>query len=133
MIPNPNVYIAVIDDDEAFSRSLARLLRAAEYQPITYPSAEVFLADRNHPRFDCLLLDIALGGISGLELGHRLAAGGFRTPIIYITAHDDPKSREEALAAHCFAFVSKVESKDVLLKAVADAVASPSSGQDPIS
>jgi FixJ family two-component response regulator len=122
MNPTLNIYVAVIDDDEGFCRSLARLLRAAEYQPVTYSSAEAFLADTKHPRFDCLLVDISLGEISGLELGRRLAAVGSTTPIVYVTAHDDPKTRGEARAAGCVAFISKLESSDVLLKAVVGAL-----------
>jgi FixJ family two-component response regulator len=119
-----NTYIAVIDDDESFCRSLARLLRAAHYQPVLYASAETFLADEKCPRFDCLLVDVALGGMSGLELGRRLAAVGRTTPVIFITAHDDAKTREEARAAGCFAFVGKVEPSDVILGAVEAALRS---------
>jgi FixJ family two-component response regulator len=120
MTRTPHTYIAVIDDDESYGRSLARLLRAAHYHPVTYPSAEAFLADDKHPRFDCLLVDIAMGGISGLELARRLAAAGATTPIVYVTAHDDARTREEARAAGCSAFVSKVEASDVLLRVIVD-------------
>jgi FixJ family two-component response regulator len=125
MNASPVVYIAVVDDDESFCRSLERLLRAAAYQTVTYHSAETFLADTKQPRFDCLLLDIHLPGISGLELGRRLAAVGSTTPIVYVTAHDDAKTRDEALASACAAFVSKFEPSDVLLRAIADALAKP--------
>ncbi len=120
----PNVYIAVVDDNESFCRSLGRLLRAADYQPVTYSSAEAFLADTNHPRFECLLLDVGLGRMSGLELGRRLAAVGSTTPMIFITAHDDATTRSEAEALGCFAFVSKVETSGGLLKAIVSAVRS---------
>jgi FixJ family two-component response regulator len=122
MTLSSNIYVAVIDDDDSFRRSLERLLRAAHYQAVTYASAEDFLADTKHPHFDCMLLDIALGGISGLELGRRLAAVGSATPIVYISVHDDPDTRAEALAIGRAAFVSKVESRDVLLNAIADAL-----------
>ncbi|MGH6609164.1 MAG: response regulator, partial [Burkholderiaceae bacterium] len=56
------IYVAVVDDDQSVCRSLARLLRAAGIQPITYGSAESFLADAKHPRFDCMVFDIQLGG-----------------------------------------------------------------------
>ncbi len=124
MIHVTKIYVAVIDDDESFRQSLARLLRAADYQPVTYPSAEDFLADTKHPRFDCMLLDITLGGISGLELGRRLAAGGSTVPIVYITAHDDPKTRAEAQTAGCAGFVSKIQPRDILLDTLARAVKS---------
>lgn len=120
MTPTPPIYIAVIDDDESYCRSLARLLRASHYQPVTYDSAEAFLADTKHPRFDCLLLDVALGGISGLELGRRLAAVGSSTPIVYISAHDDAKTKADANATGCAAFVSKVEPSKVLMQIIVD-------------
>src|SRR4051812_40070977 len=93
------IYVAVVDDDENLCRSFGRLLRAAGIQPITYASAEAFLADAKHPQFDCLVLDVQLGGMSGLELSRRLTAEGGQTPIIFITAHDDPDGRAEAEAA----------------------------------
>ena len=57
-------------------------------QPITYASAEAFLADKKRPRFDCLVLDIQLTGMSGLELQKQLAAMSTKASIIFITAHD---------------------------------------------
>ena len=99
MIDKPgNVYVAVVDDDENLCRSFARLLRAAGMQPITYPSAEAFLADTKHPQFDCLVPDIQLTGMSGLELQRQLAAIGTAAPTIFMTAHDDPRAREQAYA-----------------------------------
>ena len=95
------VYVAVVDDDQSLCRSLGRLLRAAGMQSVTYPSAEAFLADTKQPRFDCLVLDIRLGGMSGIELGLWLAAEGNRTPIIFVTAYDDAEMRLRAESAGC--------------------------------
>lgn len=117
-IPGHNIYVAVVDDDEALCRSLGRLLRAAGMQPVTYPSAESFLADDKHPRFDCLVLDVQLGGISGIELLRRLAAVGEKTPAIFISAHDDPEVREEAFAAGCAGYFSKTDSGTDVLEAI---------------
>ena len=109
------IYVAVIDDDENICRSLGRLLRAAGMQPITYDSAESFLGDTKHPQFSCLVLDIQLGGMSGIELAKRLAAVGGRTPVIFITAHDDPEARSAAEALGCVAYFRKTDSgKEVL-------------------
>ena len=83
-----NIYIAVVDDDESICRSMSRLLRAAQLQPVTYSSAEAFLADTKRPKFDCLVLDIQLQGMSGLDLSRRLAAVNDATPVVFITAHD---------------------------------------------
>ena len=112
------IYVAVVDDDERLCRSLSRLLRAAGIQPITYASAEAFLADTKHPQFDCLVLDIQLGGMSGIELAHRVVAEGGHTPIIFITAHDDPEARAEAEAAGCVAYFRKTDSGAEVLEAI---------------
>jgi len=111
-------YVAVVDDDENFCRSLGRLLRAAGMQPITYASAEEFLADRKHPIFDCLVLDVHIGEVSGIELGQRLAAEGSHAPFICITGHDEPETRALAEAAGCAAFFRKNDSGADVLDAI---------------
>jgi len=109
------IYVAVVDDDQSVCRSFARFLRAAGIQPITYDSAEAFLADTKHPTFDCMVFDVQLGGMSGIELGKQLAAGGNQTPVIYITAHDDAETRADAEAVGCAAYFRKTDSgADVL-------------------
>jgi PleD family two-component response regulator len=76
---NPgNVYVGVVDDDESLRRSRARLLRAVGMRPVTYASAEDFRADLKKPHFDCLVLDLQLPGLSGLELRDQFAAEGTR-------------------------------------------------------
>ncbi len=112
------LYVAVVDDDENFCRSLGRLLRAAGMQLITYTSAEAFLEDTKHPRFDCLLLDVELGGMSGIDLGRRLVAEGRYAPFIYLTAHDDPETRAGAEAAGCAAFFRKTDRGAEVLDAI---------------
>jgi FixJ family two-component response regulator len=112
------LYVAVVDDDENIGRSLGRLLRAAGMQSITYTSGEAFLADTKHPRFDCLVLDVQLGGMSGIELGRRLVSEGRYTPFIYITAHDNPEARAEAEAAGCAAFFRKTDPGADVLDAI---------------
>ena len=107
MSSDHNIYIAVIDDDESVCRSLSRFLRAAHFQAITYASAESFLADTKHPRFDCLVLDIQLKGMSGLDLAQRLAAVQAATPIVFITAFDDPDVRTKAAACGCAGYFRK--------------------------
>ena len=118
-MPNiSNTYVAVVDDDQSVCRSFARLLRAAGIQPITYASAEALLADTKRPRFDCMVLDVQLGGMSGIELGRKLAAEGNLAPIIFVTAHDDPETRLEAEAAGCAAYFRKNDSGDDVLEAI---------------
>jgi FixJ family two-component response regulator len=113
-----NIYIGVIDDDESLCRSMSRLLRAAQFQPITYPSAEAFLADTQRPKFDCLLLDIQLKGISGLDLSQRLSAVKDITPVIFITAYDDPEVRAQAEASDCAGYFRKTDSGSDVLAAI---------------
>jgi FixJ family two-component response regulator len=122
MISSPNIYIAVIDDDESVCHSMSRLLRAARFQPVTYPSAETFLADKNHPHFDCLVLDIQLQGMSGVELHRRLAAVKDATPVIFITAYDDPQVRTQAEAFGCAGYFRKTDSSADVLAAIRHAI-----------
>src|SRR6266536_5785864 len=96
-------YVAVVDDDDSFARALGRLLRAAGFEVRTYPSAEDFLAPTSLPQPDCLVLDIQLAGMSGLELQRRLRELGTLTPVIFVTAHDATEVREEAQQAGCVA------------------------------
>lgn len=72
-------HVAVVDDDESVCESIGRLLRAAGLRPVCYPSAEAFLANASQPKFDCLLLDIQLSGISGVELSRQLVACDSKT------------------------------------------------------
>jgi len=111
-------YVAIVDDDEGVCRSFGRLLRAAGIQPVTYDSAESFLADKKRPQFGCLVFDIQLGEISGIELAQRLVAKGERTPIIFITAHDDPEARAAAEALGCAAYFRKTDSGKEVLEAI---------------
>jgi FixJ family two-component response regulator len=115
-------YIAVVDDDESVCRSFSRLLRTAGFQPVTYPSAEAFLADTKRPRFDCLVLDIQLGGMTGLELCQRLAAVQDDTPVIFITAHDQPEVRAQAKAAGCAGYFRKGDAGAPILDTITKAV-----------
>jgi FixJ family two-component response regulator len=113
-----NIYVGVVDDDQSVCRSLSRLLRAAHFQPITYASAEEFLADTKHPKFDCLVLDIQLEGMSGLELSQRLSAVKDFTPVVFITANDDPEVRAQAMASGCHGFFRKTDSGTDVLAAI---------------
>ena len=120
-----NVYVGVVDDDESIRRSLARLLRAAGMQPVTFSSAEEFRADVKQPKFDCLVLDVQLPGMSGIELRDQLAIEGVATPVLFVTAHDDPRAREEALAGRCVGYFLKTDAGTELLDAIRGAVSPP--------
>jgi FixJ family two-component response regulator len=118
MSAHGQTYVAIVDDDESACRALSRLLRAEGFQAVSYLSAEAFLADTKRPLFDCLMLDIQLGGMSGIELHRRLQASGSSTPVIYVTAHDEPETRAQAEAAGCAAYFRKTASGRDVLQAI---------------
>jgi FixJ family two-component response regulator len=118
-----SVYVAVVDDDENLRRSFARLLRAAGIRPITYESAEAFLADPARARIDCLVLDVQLPGMSGLELQQHLGTGGSKPEILFITAYDNPRSREQAYAMGCSGYFRKSDSGRDVLNAIKGVIA----------
>ena len=121
------INVVVVDDDESFARALERLFRASGFEVRTYPSAEAFLAPTPLPQPDCLVLDIQLGGMSGLELQQRLRELGAPAPIIFVTAHDAPGVREEAERAGCSAYFLKPVHRKSLVEAITKAV-HPGSG-----
>ncbi len=121
-VANNIIYVAVVDDDDSVCRSFSRLLRTAGFQPVTYASAESFLQDTKRPRFDCLVLDIQLVGMSGLELSQRLAAVNDTTPVVFITAHDAPEVRAQALASGCAGYFRKTDPGTLVLEAIMNAV-----------
>jgi FixJ family two-component response regulator len=112
----------VVDDDSSACRSLGRLLRAAGFQAVTYLSAQAFLADTKHPEFDCLLLDIQLEGMSGIELGELLASSGSTTPVIFITSHDEPELRERAQRIPGATYLRKTAMGEAVLAAIHRAI-----------
>lgn len=83
------VVIAVVDDDEAIRSALRSLLRASGYRVQTYCSARAFLASTDLAQVHCLISDIQMPGMSGLELHEALRARGLRIPVIFVTAHPD--------------------------------------------
>jgi len=116
------INVAIVDDDESFARALERLFRASGYGVQTYASAEALLASTTLPQPDCLVLDIHLGGMSGLDLRRHLTALGSTIPVVFVTAHDEPKICEEALQVGCSAYLRKPVPGKVLLEAISKAV-----------
>lgn len=88
--------ILVVEDDASMRRAVARFLDAAGFFPIAHESAEAFLEDGLLPGVACLVVDIMLPGISGLELAERLVQTARPIPIVFISAHDEPILRERA-------------------------------------
>jgi FixJ family two-component response regulator len=120
-------HLAIVDDDVSHCCAVARLLRASGMKLTTFHSAEAFL-DRERPeRFDCLILDVQLGGMSGIELCARLTQSGIRTPVVFLTAHDEHEQRERAERAVCAAFLGKTEPGERLLAVIKGVVTARSS------
>lgn len=115
--------VVVIDDDASLLKSVARLLACHGIESRTFASAEAFLESDSVQTATCLLLDIHLGGISGIALQRRLAASGSKCPVIFITASDDEATRNEAMDAGCIAYLRKPFTQDVLLNAISKAQA----------
>jgi len=101
------MHICVVDDDVSVRRALGLLLRSAGFAVETYASAEAFLGSKNETHYDCLVLDIHLGGLSGFALHERLAAAGRSIPTIFITAHDDPGTWARARAVETAEYLRK--------------------------
>lgn len=110
--------VALVDGDESLCRSLARLLRAYGIESVSYHSAEDFLGDASRPRFDCLVLDVRLVGMSGIELAERLDNSGSQIPVIFISAQDESGVRDRALRAGCAGFLRKSDPAEAVIDAL---------------
>jgi FixJ family two-component response regulator len=110
--------VAIVDDDRSVLHSLQDLLESAGLPVWCAESAEAFLASEQRYRTTCLVTDIRMPGMSGLDLQARLNAEGARIPMIFITAHDDPKLRIQAMTAGAVEFLYKPVDDDVLLETV---------------
>jgi FixJ family two-component response regulator len=110
--------IALVENDLPTNRAFARLLRAHGFAVEAYLSAELLLARDAEPAIDCLLLDVDLDGMSGLELQQQLRALQVPTPIIFITGRDDPAVRARAFELGCARFLCKPVESHVLVDAI---------------
>ena len=99
--------VAVVDDEESIRKSLRRLFSAFDLDAATFASGQEFLDSLPDRSPDCLVLDLQMPGLSGLEVQRRLAAGGIRVPTIIITADDAPETRERCLSAGTAAYLCK--------------------------
>jgi FixJ family two-component response regulator len=115
--------VIVVDDNCGFLKSVARLLSVHGFTARTFNSAEALLDDHEMQTVGCLLLDVHLGHISGIELQRRLAASGSEAPVIFMTALDDDATRKEAMDAGCIAYLRKPFAPELLLEAISKAPA----------
>ena len=114
--------VAVVDDDPGMLKSIERLLRAYKFEPVVFTSAEAFLGDLAAGTASCLVLDIHLGGMSGIDLRRRLAAEGSHLPVIFISAEDDETLHEAAIESGCVAYLRKPFLAQLLIGAINKAI-----------
>ena len=117
-MPQKSFTVYVVDDDDSIRRALKRLLRSAGYHAITFESAEEFLDSASCLGDGCLVLDIRLPGMTGLDLQEKLASSGAKYSIIFMTAHDNPQWRERANKAGAIAYLRKPFGDQSLLDAI---------------
>jgi FixJ family two-component response regulator len=110
--------VAVIEDDESVRKSLRRLLRSVGFSVQTFASAEEYLKVELTTPPGCLIIDVRMPGLSGLELQQRLLRTGSRVPAIFMTAHEDPQARTQAQALGAVAFLQKPFDEKMLLAAI---------------
>jgi FixJ family two-component response regulator len=119
-LESPARIVAVVDDDPSMRRSVERLLKVNGFVAEGHSSAEAFLS-----QIGCVVLDIHLGGMSGIALWHRLKDTGTDLSIIFITAVEDEALEREALKAGCVAYLHKPFPADLLIGAVNRALEGP--------
>jgi FixJ family two-component response regulator len=117
----------VIDDDESVRESVVGLIESVGHSVTFFRSAEEFLDSAEINTVACMIVDVRLPGISGLELFSQMRANQRLIPTVFITAHADARVRRQAIEAGSIAFLYKPFQSDVLLDAVRAALASPSS------
>ena len=114
--------VAIVDDDESIRNALRGLMEEAGLPSWSFASAEEFLQSKHIEKTRCLIADIRMPGMSGLDLQARLNADRYRIPIIFITAHGDEKMRMRALRAGAVEFLAKPFNEEALLDYVRTAV-----------
>ena len=114
--------VFVVDDDVSVRESLELLIRSEGWQPQTFSSAQHFLSHARTPVPSCLLLDISMPGLNGLELQKRVAAEHAYVPIIFITGHGDVPKTVQAMKAGAVEFLTKPFKAEVLLSAIRQAL-----------
>jgi len=110
--------VAVIDDDESYRVAVQRLLKSADLSVRSFDSAEAFLTSGQQHETGCLIADIRMPGMSGLELQSKLNSDHCPIPTIFITAHGDEKMRMQAMRGGAVKFLMKPFDGEILLEAV---------------
>jgi FixJ family two-component response regulator len=115
--------IAVVDDDASVRKALKRVLEASSYELRVFESACEFIESLPHGIPECLIIDLQMPNMTGLELQHHLNHSGVRIPTIVMTAFDEPGSKEKCIAAGAFAYLLKPLRKATLVDAIDKTIA----------
>ena len=115
-------FVCVVDDDSLIRDSTGRLIRSFGFRVEAFASAEEFGNSDYLEETACLILDVRMPGVDGLELQHRLSEAGERIPIIFITAHADHEQERRAMVAGAVGFLYKPFGQESLLQAVRSAL-----------
>jgi FixJ family two-component response regulator len=107
--------ISIVDDDKSVREAANALIRSLGYAAATFASAEEFLESGRLGDTACLITDVQMPGMSGIDLQNHLAANGHCTPVIFVTAYPEESVRERALHAGAFGFLSKPFSEECLI------------------
>ena len=118
MLPEKSFTVFIVDDDDSVRKALKRLLSANGYQVMTFESAEDFLLAGRVRAEGCIVLDIRLPGMSGLDLYEKLASSGPDYPVIFITAQDNPQWQKRAAETDAVAYLRKPFDQQLLLDAI---------------
>jgi len=118
MVPQESRFVAIVDDDDLMRGALQGLLKEAGLPARAFASGEEFLGSGAQHQSSCLIADIRMPDMSGLDLQARLNAEQVRIPIIFITAHADEGTRVQALRAGAVDFLAKPFDDEVLLRSV---------------
>ena len=110
--------ISIVDDDDALRNSLDDLIRSIGFRTQGFPSAEAFLSSNQARDTACLILDVRMPGMNGIDLQRQIVAANWRIPIIFITSHADDHARARALKAGAVAFLYKPFREEELLNAL---------------
>jgi FixJ family two-component response regulator len=121
-LPTERQVVAIVDDDPSVLKGLARILDASHFTTQIFNCAEAFLDRDLTSSIACIILDIHLSGMSGIEMQRRLTEMGSTTPVIFITSHDSASVRSEAMDAGCAAYLQKPFSGHVLIDAIRSAM-----------
>jgi FixJ family two-component response regulator len=110
--------VAVVDDEPGVRKGLSRLLRTAEFEARCYGSAQEFLENWEREPPDCLIVDLQMPGVSGMEMQATLRRAGARMPVIVVTARDDSESQEQCLGLGAAAYLCKPSDCEALVEVV---------------